>query len=401
MVVYRIALAWLGIVGVLCLVSCQASTLTPSPLPSDSPTLHAMLVATISPTATVAVPTATVTLATSTPSPTPELPLLVPRLLSAPGCCVQPSWRADSLAVEFIDQAAGASQADVYQIFWQTPQPPVGYLTPSARALPLGYYSDDFRYRAALQHGQTWVSDLHTGEQWPIENDGHVVTFAPNSPQLLWASSLAVVDGRTATDRRPVTVWYSIIGGEPQEILQLIGGGLPTWLDDNRFLVLSRADIAAPRHFAVYDLRDGSYRILVTGERFWGGQVSPLGNWLLYALVFSDPAEAMGWYVVPTSGIGVAQPLPVWGSPRWQDEDHLLFWLPVGQLPTFEHNLPPAVAYLWQYQLSNQQLRPLARVAGLPAQNDWAVSPDGQRIVYLVPETFQIGLLTLSDLGNP
>jgi len=350
-----------GIVAAGCR-GARPTALPADPFPSPAP----------APSATRPAPTPT-----PSPSPTPG-PRLRP--LTPPGCCVQPFWSPDGQEVWFLDRPDPAAPAGIWAVPWTGG-------APRLVTTRLGVFSPDFRRRAYPEAGQTIVEDLPTGARWEIPNGGRAVVFSPDGEWIAWEVSAG---GAASLDRQVTTLWIARADGrEARPVLRLVGGGFAGWFPDGqRVLVLQREAPGADPFLAVVSLRDGSLRPIARGERLRGAQISPGGGWVAYQSLFAaDPAQN-GLWVVRADGTG-SRRLAVFGAYRWRSEGRLLV-IPLE---------PGAPSHrVLEVEAATGEIRPLTDPATLPfriAGGDWALSPDGRRIVFVSAADRSLWILEL------
>ncbi|WP_376792712.1 TolB family protein [Thermoflexus sp.] len=313
----------------------------------------------------------------SSPSPTPG-----PRLwrLTANGCCVQPFWSPDGQEVWFLDRPDPQAPAGLWGI-------PATGGTPRLITTRLGIFSPDYRRRAYPEAGQTIIEDLETGVQWVAPSGGRAVAFSPDGEWIAWEEHAAEAP---SLDRQVTTLWIARVDGrEARPALQLLGGGFAGWLPDGRqVLVITREAPGLDPLLAVVDLQEGSLRPIARGERLRGVQISPKGGWVAYQSLFSaDPAQS-GLWVVRADGTG-SRRLPVFGAYRWRAEGRLLV-VPME---------PGAPSHrVLEVEAATGAIRSLTDPVTLPfriAGGDWALSPDGRRIVFVSAEDHNLWVLEL------
>ncbi|WP_322798973.1 hypothetical protein, partial [Thermoflexus sp.] len=360
-------LGWVLLLAGLVTVGCGNSRLSAAPVastPSASPTPE--------PTARIPVPTPV-----PSPSPTPG-PRLRP--LTSNGCCVQPFWSPDGQEIWFLDRPR--------------PDAPVGIWgisrtggAPRLVTTRLGVFSPDYRRRAYPEGGQTIIEDLKTGERWIAPNGGRAVVFSPDGEWIAWEVSAGEAP---SLDRRVTTLWISRVDGrEARPVLQLVGGGFSGWFPDGRrALVITRETSGADPFLAVVNLQDGSLRPIARGQRLRGAQISPAGGWVAYQSLFAvDPAQN-GLWVVRADGTE-SRRLSVFGAYRWRSEGRLLV-IPLE---------PGAPSHrVLEIDAATGAVRPLTDPSALRfriAGGDWALSPDGRRIVFVSAMDRNLWLLEL------
>ncbi len=358
---------WFPLLIGLVAAGCGSSRLSAAPVASTPPASP-----TPEPTAAIPAPTRT-----PSPSPTPR-PRLWP--LTNNGCCVQPFWSPDGREVWFLDRPDPEAPAGIWGL-------PLTGGAPRLVTTQLGVFSPDYRRRAYPEGGQTVIEDLETGERWIAPSGGRAVVFSPDGEWIAWEVSAGEAP---SLERRVTILWISRVDGrEARPVLQLTGGGFAGWFPDGRrVLVITREASGANPFLAVVDLRNGSLRPIAQGERLRGAQISPEGGWVVYQSLFgADPAQN-GLWVVRADGTGSRQ-LSVFGAYRWRSEGRLLV-IPLE---------PGAPSHrVLEVEASTGAIRPLTDPVLLPfriAGGDWALSPDGQRIVFVSAADRNLWILEL------
>ena len=310
-------------------------------------------------------------------SPTPA-----PRLwrLTHPACCTSPFWSPDGREVWVIDRPDPEAPAGIWGI-------PLSGGAPRPVMTRLGVFSPDFRRVAYPEAGQTVIEDLQTGERWIAPTGGRAVVFSPDGEWIAWEVSAG---NAPSLERRVPTLWIARANGEEaRPLIRLIGGGFAGWFPDGEdVLVIQREAPGADPFLAVVHRPDGSLRRIAQGERLRGAQISPEGGWIAYQNLFAaDPGQS-GLWVVRKDGSG-ARRLLVFGAYRWRREGALLV-IPL------EPGAPSHRAV--EIDAASGAIRPLTDPAALPfriAGGDWALSPDGQRIVFVSAEDRHLWILEL------
>ncbi len=338
------------------------------------------------PTATVAAatasavpPTATWT-PTQTDTPTPSAtPAPVLRQITTGGCCVQPAWSPDGSEIWFVDRPSPTDPSGLWAV------PAAGG---AARFVTerLGIRSPDGQLVAYPEGGRTYIERLG-GERWTVPNGGRAISFSPDGTRIAWQQASSTVN----FDRRQVTLWLANVdGSQARQVLTLAGGGLVDWLPDGqRWLVSGRDGDDRQDYYAVYDLAQDSLTVVVEAAELRGALVSPDGGWLAYQVTFTGEAAADGLWIMPLAG-GEARRLEHFGAYRWRDNDELLV-IPLDGAAT-QRLIGISAASGEARALIDPSVTPV-RIAG----GDWALSPEGQRIVFVSAEDHNLWILELTD----
>jgi Tol biopolymer transport system component len=169
-------------------------------------------------------------------------------------------------------------------------------------------------------------------------------------------------------------------------------GGDIQWLDAHRLLITSPIAKDQPDLIlSVYDTRDNSQYVLGQFQWVRGLSVAPGGERLLFYLVMQALEAQNGLYVLETQAGATPQKLPFFGGWRWRDADSL-YYLPLeaGERgPDTAHRL----AYYHIPTGTNFALTDPTRLPFVVADNDWAVSPDGDKILFMNAKDLNLWLL--------
>ena len=384
----------LALLACLALTACDVAAPS-SPTPAQT-AAHGEAVAARTPEAAtlVAVPEATPTLppastatATLVPPPT-STPAPVVRQLTTGGCCVQPGWSPDGSQVWYIDRPDAASPSGLWGVGLDG-GPPV-FVTDR-----LGIYSPDRSLLAFPEGGQTIIERLATGERWVAPTAGRSLSFSPNGQLIAWS----IASSTRNFDRRLVEVWVARVDGqEARLVAQLRGGGFAGWFPDSQRMLINGRDEAQAaagnpdvEFIGVLNLADGSVQPLVQSENLRGTSLSPEGGWLLYTVAFSGDPAADGQWVMPVAG-GEPRRLETYGATRWRAEGRLLVipveWTSASGFRVLEVDAASGVAR----PLTDPAVTPLPIGGG-----DWALAPDGRRLVFVSAEDHNLWLLELPD----
>lgn len=351
----------------LLLAACSTSasvppTLTPAPR---------VVVVTLTPTLTRVVPTPFPSLTPPSPfSRTPD-PTATPaptlRQLTTGGCCTQPFWSPDSNQVWYVDRPSDIEPAGVWGVSVTGGEPQ--FITTR-----IGLYSNDGTLAAYPEGGRTMIERLATGERWAVPAYGRAIQFSPDNAHIAWQ----VASSSLNFDSRLVEIWIANLdGGEARAVAQVIGGAPVSWFPDGqRVLITGREAPAAEPFLGAVSIADGAFTGIVRGAPIRGGVISPEGGWVAYQVAFSGEAARDGLWLARTDG-GALRKLPLFGAYRWRSEGQLLV-VPL-EAGTASHRLVQVEADSGR-MLSLTDPEQLAfRIAG----GDWALSPDGQRVVFV------------------
>ena len=131
---------------------------------------------------------------------------------------------------------------------------------------------------------------------------------------------------------------------------------------------------------------------LARGERVRGASLSPDRKWMAYYVTFEEDPDLNGLWIVGTDGSGRRRlDGELFGAYQWRDAHRLLI------IP-----LRPEAQWheLWQYEIETSVATRLTDPEEVPfkiASGYWAVSPDGEKIVFVQASDRNLWLLTLPD----
>ncbi len=361
-------------------------TVQPSPvsLPLDTP-LPATPIFSPAPTL---LPTPPVIQAT----PTPVAALLQ---LTQGKCCGQPFWAANSQRVLFIDKPDAASPTGIYGVDIDNPGPTT-FVT--AR---VAYYTGDMKYAVYFEGAFTIVESVDDGQKWRLLTGGRSVMLSPDRSRVVWNETpqtfpienrlTNVMQGSLS---RPAGQGEVI--GEALKVVSVLRGGASAWLDDQHLLTTGRESRDSQEvTLFTFSLADGKRQDLVRAKNLRSITPSPDGKWVAYAIVFDDQPERDGLWLVNTggnrtaSGTGAPRKLGFFGAFQWRDAQRLVY---VPMQPG-----GPSQAF-YEYDAAADRTRPLTDPARTPfkiANGDWAISPDGNKIVFVNAQDMNLWLLKI------
>jgi hypothetical protein len=351
-------------------------TITPVPSRTPSPT--------ISPTATLtASPTSTQT-SSPTPSPTasftPE-PLVTLQRLTSGGCCPQPFWDPGGQFLLYVDRPDPYSMVGLWRISAQGGE--AEFFAPAE-----GVYSSDLSYLAFPSKGQTFIERVSDGQMWMVPAGGREVSFSPDNSLLAWTAGRA----SAPLDSAYREVWISSLdGSEARAAAVVFGGGFAGWFPDGRLLLSGRGSPGEQESYLwALSPISGELQQLGRGFRLRSAVISPDGSWLAYQSLFSNNPEENGIWLVNTYTLERRRIEP-FGAFQWAGPDRLLL-VPIEQDLLFHR--------LLEVRAGSGEIRPLTDPLRLPfkiANGDWAVSPTGNKVVFLSAEDNNLWLLDLGE----
>lgn len=366
---------------VICLAACASaplpprSTLAPTPRRAASATPGRPARPTLLPSLTPP------RLQNRTPDPTPT-PAPVLRQLASGGCCVNPFWSPDGSQVWFVDKPSDVQPSGI----WGVPAAPgIGGGEPVFITDRLGLFSRDGLLVAYPEAGETIVERRADGGRWRTPAGGRAVSFSPDSAWIAWQTASSTVN----FDRRIVEIWIARVDGtEARSVARLIGGGLAGWFPDSaRLLVTGRESLESDPALAVVDVATGAVTGLARADYLRGAVISPGGGWIAYQVAFSGDLEQDGLWVLPVGG--EARRLRLFGAYQWRAEGRLLV-VPLEATGGSQRLVEVEAATGELSALTDPRITPFRIAAG-----DWAVAPDGSRLVFVNAQDRNLWLLEL------
>jgi len=199
------------------------------------------------------------------------------------------------------------------------------------------------------------------------------VQLSPDRTRLVWAESR---DTFRIENRVTNIMLANIDGSDATRVTQLLRGGVSGWLDDTHLLLNGRKSRdTEDSTLLVYNLADGSETEIVQAERLRLTAPSRDGSWLAYAIVNDEDPERNGVWVVRTDGTDLRK-MPFFGAVQWRDDTHLIY-------TPFELDMPTHSFYEYDVETgATRRLTPEDQPFKI-ASGDWAVSPDGEKIVFV------------------
>lgn len=338
------------------------------------------------PTTTSLPPSPTAT-ASAIPSPTPtQAPAL--RQLVTGGCCVNPVWSADGEMVRFLDRPAPDAAVGIYEVAADVPAPVTAgtLFTTTIRSTAGGG-----RFYVLTDRESTTIEDLASGRSYTIPSEGNQVAISPGGTRVAWQVRDQASD--VPQSERQTTIWMvSLDGSAPRALMSLPGIPLLGWLGEESLLLQVRDEADLDDRLLVrYDIENNETTTLDRAARFNGVTISRDGSFLAYYVSLDqDEPEQNGIWVMDAAS-GVKRALPVTGAYQWRDGQRLLVIPMEMGAPAFR---------LQEYDASTSALRDLTDPATLPfhvANNDWVVSPDGSRVVFVSADDGNLWLLEPGD----
>jgi Tol biopolymer transport system component len=314
--------------------------------------------------------------------------------LTEPGCCTQPFWSADGRRVQFVDRPSPGAPAGIWAVDIARPGE-----VPELVVEGMAYYSADLAYRIEREGETTALVRLADGARWTVPAGGRAVSISPGGTRIAWQVS----PNGVPAERRTAQVWVANLdGSEAREVASLPRGSLAGWLNDDVLLVRGRDRLDADEDVLWrLPLDGGERREIMRSERLSGVAVAPGGRWIAYYIArLADPA-ANGMWIAPTSGEGGPRRLDasLFGAYRWRDGERLLV-VPMNAEAVLRGDQPSHM--LVEVDAGTLAARPLTDPAVTSFKitgTDWAVSPDGRRVVFVESRDKSLWVLELP--GEP
>lgn len=359
-------------------------------LPTLPPATH-----TVAPTLTPQ-PSATRTLSptlTRTPSPSPTPPAQIRRLTEGE-CCVAPSWLPDNKRIIFLDKPDPAAATGYYAVDTTNPG-----AKPELYEPRIVSWTGDFKYIVTRGDGFATIERVEDGQRFRINTGrcsvtqptGCNVSLSPDRTQVTWSVTL---EATGPFEQRTTRIWVANIDGSNARVIaQLLSTRAgASWFPDSKRLLLSGRPSRDSQELvlSVLDLATGQQQEIVRGERISRGGLSPNSKWLIYSVVLHDDEAQNGIWAIRTDGSD-RKKLPFFGPSVWRGTSKLLF-TPLAETAEYHS--------FWEYDIETGQTRQLTDPKTTPfkiAFGDWAMSPDGKKIVYVDANERNLWLLMIND----
>ncbi len=365
---------------------------TDTPSSSPTPTDTATVTPSPSPTSTstpTPPPTLTPTLGpTDTPTATPLPPI---RQLTTGECCTGIGWSQDSTQIRFIDQPSLDEALGVWGIdvgVWQS--------EPLLVSERLGVYNRDQTIIAYPDRNQgvVVVENLDDGEINTIDTQGRRVSFTPDD-RILWT----LFDDDRPQQSRFVEIWLADSdGGNPERLTTLERGSPAAWLTDTDLLITTRIQDTQSISISTLSINDGTVQEIGRLPAIRDGLLSPDKRHLVYMTRFEAETVPNGvWLIDLEDETLEPKRLPFFGSYRWRNADSLVY-VPF-DLSATNHTF-------YEYNILTEETRrltpddPVANNLFI-ANNEWRVSPDGNKIAFVATQDQQLRGIWVIDLPRP
>jgi murein DD-endopeptidase MepM/ murein hydrolase activator NlpD len=330
------------------------------------------------------------------PAPAQPQPVAVAPLVSLPGlqqitagdCCTRPYWNKESTQVRFVDRPAADQPVGIWGV--EVSRPEAGPQLISER---LGIYSPDAKLVAYPNRdtGGVIIERLADGETWEIDTGERSLSFTPDSQGILWIES----DNDGPGDSQPQTIWLANVDGSDARVAASLRRSSPMAFLSNDLLLMSRSFAGtSDQELFTLSLVDGQQTDLMETPRMRGLALSRDRRYLVYYVSFEPEPDKNGtWLVDLQQAKPVPRKLPFFGTYRWRDQEHLIY-IPFDPEATWHT--------FYEYNILTGQTRQLlpdtARVR--IANNDWQVSPDGRKIVWLAAQGTKLDGIWVAEIGD-
>jgi murein DD-endopeptidase MepM/ murein hydrolase activator NlpD len=316
------------------------------------------------------------------------LTLAIGRQITRGNCCTQPYWDSTSTQVRFLDQPAPNVPLGIWAIDLAQPEAGPEFITER-----LGVYSADNAYVAYPNpaNGMAVVERLADGQTWEIDTQEHDLNFSPDNQHVLWTA----FDENAFSDNREEIVWYANIdGSEPKVLLRERRTDPLGWLSNDELLVSRRIPGSSGSDLFRLSVADGRQTELLQVPQMRGLTFSPDRRYLVYYVTFEKDTQKNGlWLLDLQSAKPAPRKLPFFGAYRWRDNERLIY-VPFDPQAT-EHEF-------YEYNALTQQTRALfpGGTHLTIANNDWRISPDGDKIVLVAANGPELDGLWVLDLDK-
>jgi hypothetical protein len=317
---------------------------------------------------------------------TPILPagqMATMRQLTVPGCCPYPTWEPDSQAVRVYDGAEGAL-AGLFRLQVAGGQP---------QAMPSnGYsvFSADGAWQIDTPNSQMTITRRADGKTFAVATGGAYPQFSPEGKRILWHRFPA--DSIPGSQAPLTEVWLANTDGSGRNLVRTQQGGEVYWLDEDRLLLVEPIGRDDRQRLLIYTISSKQLTPFIELKRIRNISIAPGGGILLFYAPFQDKPEDSGIYGMLTQPGSPALKLGFFGSYRWRDSTSLLY--------TPFSATDSGYGALMFYDVTTGEVRPLTNPATQPFKpqnDDWQVSPDGQRVIFW---NSQDSALWLVEIGS-
>lgn len=306
--------------------------------------------------------------------------------LAEGGCCTQPTWSADSRSVLVIDRPNAETPTGIWRYDITEND-----LEADLFSDRIAFYTADHVYRVVVSADTTTIEQVETGASWTVPARGQPVSISPGQTRIAWQ---VVNDQDYMIENRVTQIFVANLdGNEAQRVVTIPRGAFAGWISEDAILFSGRESLKADEQI-IYSLSlvTGERKELVRGERLRGALPSPDGVWLAYYIAPDEDPMQNGVWVMRTDGSARHRlDISLFGSYRWRDDRRLII-LPFRQEAAYHE--------LWEFNVESLAARRLTDPDTTPfkiANDNWCVSPDGQKVAFVESRDRNLWVLTLAD----
>lgn len=293
--------------------------------------------------------------------------------LTEGGCCREPVWHPDGSRVLYADAMAGQQYAVTYAVpaagggrptvFWNS----VGIVSPDGARIAF----PDFAARV------TRVQEFGKMSIATLDNDLAYVSFSRDGRQVMWLERQS--PQASSNTERVLRVWTANADGTNARVrVSGIRANDLQWLPDGqRFLYSGRDANGTNPGIYLYDLSTSTATRLAATFSARGLRLAPDGKSVVYLAVLETTPEANGLFHLRLD-TGERRKLPLLGGVRWLPDSSSIIVVPT--------QTDGGADALVRVDAATLAVTPLTSRTALPfriAQDQWQLSPDGTRIVYV------------------
>ena len=309
------------------------------------------------------------------------------RQITTGNCCTNLAWSKDSRQVRFIDQPTIDMPLGIWGVNVTQSLPRTEFVSGW-----LGYTSPDETLVAYpdLRKEVTVIERLADGQTWEIDTQGRNINFTPDGQHITWT----IFDEDAPSDTRTETFWVADTDGRNARVLyQAARTDVIAWLPDDKLLITRRIPRSTDQELFLVSLADGSETELGKFPRMRGQSLSPNRRYMVYYVTFEPETDKNGmWLLDLENPTQAPQELPFFGTYRWRDNERLIY----------VHFDPAATEHnFYEYDVAAGQSRMLfSGGTGLTiANNDWRVSPDGNKIALVAAKGTEFDGIWVLDIN--
>jgi hypothetical protein len=304
--------------------------------------------------------------------------------LTTGGCCPGPFWSGDSQQVLYIDKPNATAPVGIYGVDISEPQ------MPQLVSPRIAHYAQGMSLLIELEPGSTTIERVSDEERWTVPAGGAPVTISPNQVRVAWQEGNTGSPFGSGATRIKVA---DFDGTGEQSVAAVNRGSVSGWLSDDVLLLTARSTSGTLER-VLYSLSvpSGELTELARAENLRGQTPSPDGAWVAYYVAPNpDPSENGLWLIRSDGSEQTQVPPELFGAYQWRDGHRLLI---VPFRPNAESH------ELWEFDANTLEARRLTDPETTPFKindGDWAVSPDGQKVVFVSAQDRNLRLLSLPE----